>query len=104
MTREEIRQEAEERVNRCTPYHTGSFIQGYIAGVESREPKIEELEAESNKLLDVINNQDVKIADLEQQIEKMKKCTICRHWHFDWGVCWLEKQGKCHNKDKWELD
>jgi hypothetical protein len=34
MTREQIRQEAEESVNRCTPYHTGSFIQGYIAGAE----------------------------------------------------------------------
>ena len=32
-----------------------------------------ELEQENNKLLDVINNQDVKIADLEKQIEKMKE-------------------------------
>lgn len=37
MNRDEIRKEAEEKVNICTPYHTGSFIQGYIAGVESRE-------------------------------------------------------------------
>ena len=36
------------------------------------ENKNAELEQENNKLLDVINNQDVKIADLEQQIEKMK--------------------------------
>ena len=34
--------------------------------------RVRELEQENNKLLDVINNQDVKIADLEQQIEKMK--------------------------------
>lgn len=38
------------------------------------EETTNELEQENNKLLDVINNQDVKIADLEQQIEKMK-------WH-----------------------
>lgn len=37
------------------------------------ERKAKQLEEENNKLLDVINNQDVKIADLEQQIEEMKK-------------------------------
>lgn len=37
MNRNKIRKEAEEMVNICTPYHTGSFIQGYIAGVEARE-------------------------------------------------------------------
>lgn len=34
------------------------------------EEYIKKLEKENNKLLDVINNQDVKIADLEQQIER----------------------------------
>ena len=34
---------------------------------------IEIMEEENNKLLDVINGQDVKIADLEKQIEKMKE-------------------------------
>ena len=114
MTREEIKQEAEERVNICTPYHTGSFIQGYIAGAEPREnkiadikancdlaiegrdvkimelerkleqtekdladyqfnyPSIKKLEQENNKLLDVINGQDVKIADLEKQNKKLQ--------------------------------
>ena len=47
--------------------------------IEGRDLKITELEAENNKLLDVINNQDVKIADLEQQIEKMKCCENCKH-------------------------
>ena len=56
MTREEIRQEAEERVNRCTPYHTGSFIHGYIAGAESREQKIEELEQQIEKLKADLDN------------------------------------------------
>lgn len=32
-----------------------------------------DLEQENNKLLDVINNQDVKIADLEKQIEEQKE-------------------------------
>lgn len=47
MAKEEIRQEAEEKVNICTPYHTGSFIQGYIAGVESRE----KIEARAKELI-----------------------------------------------------
>ena len=41
------------------------------------EPTIKELKQENNKLLDVINNQDVKIADLEKKLEKMKKYTKC---------------------------
>ena len=101
MTREEIRQEAEERVNRYTPYHTGSFIQGYMAGAEPREKQIAELEEENNKLLDVINNQDVKIADLEKQIEKMKCCEICAYGSNDFGVCYSNKP--CKNKNQWKL-
>ena len=38
-------------------------------GVDKR---IEELETENNKLLDVINNQDVKIADLEKENAELK--------------------------------
>lgn len=103
MTKEEIRQEAEERVNICTPYHTGSFIQGYIAGVESREEKIADIKANCDL---AIEGRDIKIKELErlnsnqaeslritmleeekkgkrieefeQQIEKMKCCGNCR--------------------------
>ena len=32
-----------------------------------------ELEAENNRLLDVINNQDVKIADLEKKVEELAR-------------------------------
>lgn len=45
-----------------------------------------ELEQENNKLLDVINNQDVKIADLEKQIEKMQNCRNCKNYMVE-GVC-----------------
>ena len=37
------------------------------------EKRIEKLEQENNKLLDVINNQDVKIADLEKENAKLKE-------------------------------
>ena len=46
--------------------------------IEGRDIKIMELEQENNKLLDVINNQDVKIADLEKKLEKMKCCANCK--------------------------
>ena len=49
-------------------------ITSYLAGAK-------ELETENNKLLDVINNQDVKIADLEKQIEKL--------------LDWISENGNC---------
>lgn len=56
--------------------------QAYIAGAK-------ELTDENNKLLDVINNQDVKIADLEKRIEKMKCCDNCCHCgtNYDCDYC-----------------
>ena len=45
------------------------------------EETIMELEQEeTSKLIDIINGQDVKIADLEKQIEKMKQCGNCGNW------------------------
>ena len=50
-----------------------------IAGMEIQEDVLklriekEQLEQENHKLLDVINNQDVKIADLEEQIKQIEK-------------------------------
>jgi len=66
MTREQIRQEAEESVNRCTPYHTGSFIQGYIAGAENREEKIADLKANFDYILE---GKDVEIMELKEKLE-----------------------------------
>ena len=70
MTKEEIRQEAEERVNICTPYHTGSFIQGYIAGAEPRENKIADIKANCDL---AIEGRDVKIKELEKENAELKK-------------------------------
>jgi hypothetical protein len=65
MTKEEIRQEAEERVNICTPYHTGSFIQGYIAGAEFGY----------NKAKEEMQEQDYSLVDFVMQYENGKfKC------------------------------
>ena len=42
------------------------YVTGYLAGLH-------EGQEENNKLLDVINNQDVKIADLEKKGEQAKE-------------------------------
>ena len=47
----------------------------------AQRKQIAELKEENNKLLDVINNQDVKIADLEKKLEKMKCCENCNEWY-----------------------
>ena len=44
--------------------------------LEGKEIEIRELEQENNKLLDVINNQDVKIADLEKQNKELDRALI----------------------------
>ena len=82
----------------------------YLAGAK-------ELEQENNKLLDVINDQDVKIADkrkrieeLEKQIEKMKICQNCKFEDNDYMEEPCRSCSRClgdikrkGNSDKWEL-
>lgn len=40
-------------------------------------------------------------AELKEQIEKMKKCVICKYVGGN-GVCLCNEE--CHNKDKFELE
>lgn len=49
--------------------------------------KYKDLETENNKLLDVINNQDVKIADLEQKLEQTEDL-IKNIIRVTWGEGW----------------
>ena len=71
--------------------------------VTEQKQKIKELEQENNKLLDVINNQDVKIADLEQQIEKMRCCQNCENWNWKHNKCEKKLKGDCFKQSKWVL-
>lgn len=92
MTKEEIRQEAEERVNICTPYHTGSFIQGYIAGAEPRENKIADIKANFDL---AIEGRDIKIKELEQELTVQKdqlQEEINLHLHAEEYIKSLEKE------------
>lgn len=95
-----------------------------------KDKRIAELEKESNKLLDVINNQDVKIADLEKQIEeykngnfvqtvnqiiegkdkqieKMKCWCNCKNYLSCLEECCRKnisfEKGICYNCKKWEI-
>ena len=63
---------------------------------------------EYNRLLDVINNQDVKIADLEKQIEKMKCCQNCEIFTYhNSASCGepilIDKSHGTYVCDKWKL-
>ena len=81
MTKEEIQKNSEHWYNKYKEMKaqvTQAHIDGYDRGYAKAKEK---LETENNKLLDVINNQDVKIADLEKKLEKMKCCENCNEWY-----------------------
>ena len=80
MTKEELEKEAGEYAKPFYNMTRYDYVEerthikeAYLAGAEPREKRIIELKDENNKLLDVINNQDVKIADLEKQIKQIEK-------------------------------
>jgi len=79
----------------------------YLASAKESVKRIEELEQENNRLLDVINNQDVKIAELEQQIEKMKCCANCSNYDRYDRACGRTKfsviETLCDCTNNWKL-
>ena len=56
-----------------------------------------------NQLLKDKGNLEDKVKELETQIEKMKCCGNCQTVRDAEGNCYLKKDGKCKDKDKWEL-
>lgn len=119
MTKEELKKEAQEQVNYCTPLYPESFIQGYLAGAEPRENKIadikancdlaiegrdikiKELEEVCQDLSDKFDYQVKQVMKLEQQIEKMKCCENCK------GVCDSDDVAyfcKNNNYKLWEIE
>lgn len=74
--------------------------------INGDEKRIAELEETINKLRDQIAlryDLEDKIKELEAQIEKMKCCENCQTVRDAEGNCYLKKDGKCKDKDKWEL-
>ena len=101
MTKDEKKDEMKNRISMA---HKDPILQ---QGFEIICKNLAELEEENNKLLDVISNYEVKVADLEKQIEKMKCCENCKHKKSEVDRCELLMYTMnaclCKNKDKWEI-
>ena len=88
MTKEELKQEAEESADKWIKWaidhksleYWNSYVDGYIAGAEPREKRIAELEA---------------------QIEKMKCCSNCDNWNWKHNKCEKKLKGDCFKHSKW---
>lgn len=94
------------------------FIQGYEVAVKKYKRKITTLEKEKEQLKEqiadikancdlAIEGRDVKIMELEQQIEKMKCCGNCSKYDRNNRVCSRTKfsviETLCNCSDDWEL-
>ena len=103
MTKEELKQEAEEKCV-CTDEAMRIMYRiGYIDGAEPREKRIAELEDKLANADYQLEGRDLEIRELKAQIEKMKCCENCQTVRDAEGNCYLKKDGKCKDKDKWEL-
>lgn len=92
MTKEELKKEAQEQVNYCTPLYPESFIQGYLAGAEPRENKIAEIKANCDL---AIEGRDIKIKELELELTVEKdqhQEEINLHLHAEEYIKSLEKE------------
>ena len=111
MTKEELKQEAKERADEYTnlrPFHIG-YEEGYFDGAEPREKQIQidaeqirALQKQNGELTDKVNDLEDKLAnadyqlegrdneinELKAQIQKMKRCEICKHYL--WNHCSYE--------------
>ena len=81
MTEEEINRKAREIYTRCF-----DDVGEYVGVINALVIAVRETSRE-----------------LEAQIEKMKCCGNCQTVRDAEGNCYLLKDGKCKNKDKWEL-
>ena len=89
MTKEELKQEFEKYLKDSEDYY------------DPREPLTE------RKLLqmwlDCAEPREKRIAELEAQVEKMKNCHNCKHWHWKHERCEKKAKGDCFKQSKWEL-
>lgn len=66
------------------------------SNTELLSKRILELQKDKGDLTD-------KVRELEQQIEKMKRCSICKY-SSNLGYCKIRcNGGECNKMDKWEL-
>lgn len=99
MNREELKKEAQEQVNYCTPLYPESFIQGYLAGAEPRENKIADIKANCDL---AIEGRDIKIKELELELTVEKDLLqeeINLHLHAEDYIKSLEQKLEQTEKD-----
>ncbi len=110
MTKEALEKEAKEYADwfwGASPSMMKALANAYIKGAEPREKRIAELEAEneqiknSDTLCKLIGEQKRKIAEFEEQIEKMKVCQNCDNWKH--SKCEKKLKGDCFKHSKWVM-
>ena len=112
MTKEELKQEAEEWL--CNNLHSASeedFIKAMVDIAEPREKRIAELTEQNTSLLTSVENLNKSVQELEAQIEKMKSCENCGWYYLQQH--WKESKeinesrmfhcGTCGNKRNWKI-
>ncbi len=62
--------------------------------------KLVKMREKDESFIRMLNEQYIKTLG---KIEKMKCCGNCQTVRDAEGNCYLEKDGKCKDKDKWEL-
>ena len=89
MTKEELEKEAEDYAEENKEVDWEGFDknkeelkQAYLAGAESREKRIVELEA---------------------RIEEMKCCSNCDNWNWKHNKCEKKLKGDCFKHSKWVM-
>ncbi len=119
MTKEKLEKEAKNWLRKyllccncekkCNCIDSNSYceeqvLKAYVDSAEPREKRIEELEVQNNwlegcklELGEHLGKANDRIAELEQQIEKMKCCYNCKHSRTEYEHC------KTPKNEKWEI-
>ena len=111
MTKEELKHltsDCEYFLNGRGEINLHNFVENLrTTYIEPKEKRIEELEMTVGTLRNFSNEQATCIEKLETQIEKMKCCSICKHYSMSFLPYWCTKNNTaphCTSKcDKWEI-
>ena len=97
--------EDEYYCNQCSDFSLEDMARAYRRGKNkgARDKAIQNVGFYQKQMQDIYDKKNKQIAELEAQIEKMKCCGNCQTVRDAEGNCYLKKDGKCKDKDKWEL-
>jgi hypothetical protein len=104
MTKEELEKEAEKKYCNGCKWRIEQCLWAWRKTNGLKEPNEKNCSCkEVPAYLAGAEPREKRIAELEAQIEKMKCCENCQTVRDAEGNCYLLKDGKCKNKDKWEI-